>query len=109
MVIRTADEQDWPRIWPLWHAVVASGETYMWPPDTAEPAARSAWMLPPPATVYVVERNADVLATALLKPNQPGLGDHIANAAFMVGPGHSGRGIGRMLAQHVLEIGRAHV
>jgi L-amino acid N-acyltransferase YncA len=106
MMIRTASEEDWPKIWPLWHAVVAGGDTYMWSPDTDEPAARTAWMLPPPAVVYVAEDHGQVWATALLKPNQPGLGDHVANAAFMVDPGHAGRGIGRKLAQHVLDDAR---
>jgi L-amino acid N-acyltransferase YncA len=106
MLIRRAVDADWPGIWPLWHRVVASGETYMWTPSTTEPAARAAWMLPAPAVVYVVEDGPGIVATAQLRPNQPGLGDHVANAAFMVDPDHAGRGIGRRVAEYVLEEAR---
>ena len=104
MLIRRAEERDWPRIWPLWHRVVSTGETYMWRPDTDEPTARAAWMLPPPAVQFVVEPGEDgyVAGTALLKPANTGLGDHVANAAFMVDPDRAGQGIGRRLAEHVL-------
>jgi ribosomal protein S18 acetylase RimI-like enzyme len=43
-----------------------------------------------------------VVGTAVLKPVQGGLGDHVANASFMVDPDRAGRGIGRRLAEHVL-------
>ena len=86
-VVRLAEARDWDGIWPIWHAVVSAGETYVWLPTTSEPEARAAWMLPPPAEVWVVEDAVDgILATATLKPNQVGLGDHVANAGFMVDP-----------------------
>lgn len=106
MPIRRADEQDWPRIWPIWHRVVATGETYTWLPDTDEPTARTLWMQPPPAVVYVAESGADIVGTAVLKPLHPGLGDHVANASFMVDPASGGRGVGRQLAEHVLAAAR---
>jgi L-amino acid N-acyltransferase YncA len=93
---------DWPRIWPMWHRVVATGDSYMWLPDTDEPTARTLWMQPPPAVVYIVETAGDVVGTAVLKPNNAGLGNHVANASFMVHPDRAGRGIGRRLAEHVL-------
>ncbi|WP_436492046.1 N-acetyltransferase family protein [Actinokineospora sp. HUAS TT18] len=106
MRVREATQADWARIWPLWHRVVAAGETYMWAPDTSEADARAAWMLPEPAVVFVAEDGADIVGTALLKPNQPGLGDHVANAGFMVDPNRAGEGIGRTLAHHVLSAAR---
>ena len=107
MRIRRADEQDWPRIWPIWHRVVAAGDTYTWSPDTDEPTARTLWMQPPPAAVYVAESSDHaVVGTAVLKPNNTGLGDHVANASFMVDPDRAGQGIGRRLAEHVLSEAR---
>lgn len=117
VLIRRADGDDWPRIWPVWHRVVAAGDTYAWLPGTAEPAARALWMQPPPAVVYVAgpggpdgadgHNRATVAGTAVLKPNQRGLGDHVANASFMVDPDLAGRGIGRRLGEHVLAEARA--
>jgi len=100
--VHPAGPDDWPAIWPFWHRIVAAGDTYTWHPDTDEATARGLWMAPLPARVYVAGVQSAVLGSALLKPNQPGLGDHVANAAFMVDPDASGRGVGRAMAVHVL-------
>jgi L-amino acid N-acyltransferase YncA len=106
-VTRLARPDDWSGIWPIWHAVVQAGETYVWSPSTSEGDARSFWMLPPPAEVWVVDDEDDgIVATATLKPNQQGLGDHVANASFMVDPSNAGRGMGRLLAEAVLDRAR---
>jgi GNAT superfamily N-acetyltransferase len=107
VTIRRAVDGDWAGIWPIWEAVVAAGDTYVWPPGSAEHDARTWWMLPPPAEVWVVDDDGDgIVATALLKPNQVGLGDHVANAGFMVDPASAGRGVGRQLAERILDRAR---
>ena len=55
----------------------------------------------------VVLDGDEVVRTAKFQPNQAGPGSHVANASFMVDPRHAGRGIGRRLAEHVLELARA--
>lgn len=105
MAIRRASPNDWAQIWPIWRSIVDEGRTYTWSPGTDEPTARGLWMLEPPAEVWVATRGEHVAGTAVLKANQPGLGSHVAHAAFMVDPALGGRGIGRALAVHVL--GRA--
>jgi L-amino acid N-acyltransferase YncA len=107
MEIRLAEQADWGGIWPIWRDTVAAGDSYPWLPDTPEDEARTEWMLPPPAEVWVAEDQGRIVATALLQPNKPGLGDHVANAGFMVDPSSSGRGIGRRLAEAVLDRARA--
>jgi L-amino acid N-acyltransferase YncA len=103
---RRATDEDWPRIWPIWHQVVTAGDSYTWDPETDEPAARTVWMLPSPAEVWIVEDGDRIVGTAVLKPNHPGLGDHVANAGFMVDPAASGRGVGRELAERILDRAR---
>lgn len=103
MEIREARESDWGQIWAFLRDVVAAGETYCWPRDTTEAAARTWWMAKPGGRVFVADDDGRVLGTAELHPNQPAAGSHIANAGFMVAPQAAGRGIGRALAEHVLE------
>jgi L-amino acid N-acyltransferase YncA len=96
---------DWPQIWPIFHAVVAAGDTYPYPPDISESDARAAW-LSNRATrriTYVAELDGAIVGTAYLRPNQVGLGDHVANAGWMIAPVESGHGIGRLFALHILE------
>ncbi len=106
MHIRPAEAGDWAGIWPIWRDVVAAGDSYVWLPGTPEDEARAEWMLPPPAEVWVAEDEGRVVATALLQPNKAGLGDHVANAGFMVDPSAAGRGVGRRLAEAVLDRAR---
>ncbi|GAA3807292.1 GNAT family N-acetyltransferase [Streptomyces coacervatus] len=102
MQIREAAAEDWPRIWPFWHRIVAAGETYTWDPDTSEEAARALWMNPAKHVYVVEDETGAVVASAYVTPNYGGPAAHIANAGFMVDPDQAGRGIGRALAGHIL-------
>jgi L-amino acid N-acyltransferase YncA len=105
---RIATDDDWAEIWPIVLAVVRRGDTYTYAPDVDEGDARSAWMLEGSsrAATYVATLDGVIVATAYLKPNQPGLGDHIANAAWMVAPAATGRGLGRGFAEFVIDEAR---
>jgi len=35
MQIREAAADDWPRIWPFRHRIVAAADAYTWDPDTS--------------------------------------------------------------------------
>jgi L-amino acid N-acyltransferase YncA len=104
MQIRTATEQDWPRIWPIVKAVVDAGETYVWRPTPTSDAMRRIWLEPEPWNVVVaVADEGAVVGTAKCGPNRPGRGAHIATASFMVDPARQGEGIGRALGEHILQ------
>ena len=105
MEIRRAELSDWDAIWEIWHAVVAEGTTYVYAPETGKEEAFALWMKPP-AVTYVAVEGTQVVGTYLIKPNQPGLGSHVANAGFMVAAGQSGKGIGRAMGLHALEEAR---
>ena len=109
VVCRVAVPDDWTRIWPIVSAVLAGGDTYAYPPGTPEDVARTWWMRPGSdrSATFVAEVDGVVLASAYLTPNHPGLGDHVANAGWMVAPGARGTGVGRRLADHVIEAARA--
>jgi GNAT superfamily N-acetyltransferase len=104
--IRRASASDWAAIWPIFHAVISAGDACVYPPDTTEEQARSLWLSPGVLT-YVAQNGETTVGTYLLKPNQPGLGSHVANAAFMVRPDRSGQGVGRAMGHHALAEAKA--
>ncbi|MFG2026670.1 GNAT family N-acetyltransferase [Streptomyces sp. NPDC048825] len=102
MLIREAAADDWPRIWPFWHRIVAAAETYAWDPATSEEDARVLWMAPGKRVYVAEDATGAVVGSAYVTPNYGGPAARIANAGFMVDPDHTGRGIGRHLAEHIL-------
>jgi ribosomal protein S18 acetylase RimI-like enzyme len=85
-----------------------AGETYTWNPDVTEDDARRAWMheTSPGRTFVAIDSDDAVLGTAEMHPNQAGPGSHVANAGFVINSRYAGRGVGRTLAEHVLEQAR---
>jgi L-amino acid N-acyltransferase YncA len=108
MLIRDATLDDWPAIWSFMRGIVAAGETFCLDRYLGEEEAREYWFRDPPArAVVAVDSDGTILGTAESSPNQGGPAAHVANAGFMVAPEHSGRGVGRALAVHVLDQARA--
>src|SRR5215212_5644103 len=103
--IRTATESDKPAIWKIIHAVIATGDTYIFDPETPEDEMIAYWYSPE-KHVYVAEIEGEVLGTFWLKANQPALGAHVCNAAYMVAPQAAGKGIGRKMAEYSLDEAR---
>jgi ribosomal protein S18 acetylase RimI-like enzyme len=56
--------------------------------------------------IFVASLDGRIAGTYILKPNQPGLGSHVANAGYMVGSDFAGRGVGRAMCEHSLEEAR---
>ncbi|MFI6844486.1 GNAT family N-acetyltransferase [Kitasatospora sp. NBC_00085] len=103
MLIREATTEDWPAVWPFFHTIVAAGETFTYPLDLTSEQGRDWWLLPSPnRTVVAVDEGGTVLGTAKMNRNHMGNGSHIASASYMVDPAHSGRGVGRALAEYTI-------
>ncbi|MEV1293755.1 GNAT family N-acetyltransferase [Pseudonocardia sp. NPDC049635] len=108
MQIRDAHDDDWPAVWQILQPIFAEGRTYTVPTDVDEGWARSMWMLRPPGRVVVaVDDDGVVVGTAKTGPNQPGPGSHVATASFAVDLRRAGRGTGRALGEHVLQLARS--
>ncbi len=105
-LIRKATDQDFVGIWDIFHQVVKTGDTYTYAPDTTKEEAYSLWM-PPQKETYVALINEVIVGTYFIRANQPGLGAHIANAAYMVHPDYRSHGIGKAMAFHSIEAAKA--
>src|SRR5260370_28014412 len=103
--IRQATAADSDAIWDIFHAVVVHGDTYTFDPDISREEALAYW-LHPSNWRYVAERERNVVGTYILRANQPCLGSHVANAAFMVSPQARGFGVGRAMGEHSLSEAR---
>lgn len=106
IAVRTATGQDWPHISPIFSAIVAAGQTYAYPEGLSSDEAAGLWTESPPRRTVVATDGPVVVGSAKAGPNRPGRGAHVATASFMVDPQHAGRGVGRALAEHVLDWAR---
>jgi len=101
MQIRRATEADFVSMWSIFHAVVASGDTYVFAPTTSREDAHVYWLNPGLAT-FVAELKGSIVGFYKLIPNQRDLGSHVANASFMVSPAAHGKGVGKAMGEHCL-------
>ena len=120
--IRKANEEDKHEIWKIIKAVIATGDTYVFAPDSSEEEMLAYWMSPekhtyvavwsePPRSAGILSddlhnTNGRIVGTFFLKANQPGLGAHVGNAGYMVAPFAKGKRVGRTMAEYSLEEAR---
>ncbi|MCB0280576.1 MAG: GNAT family N-acetyltransferase [Calditrichaeota bacterium] len=102
IVIKRAELSDFELIWPLFREIIQSGDTYAYDPDISFENARSIWINSSTHT-YICLRDNQLLGTFFIKANQSGLGDHIANAGYMVSANARNQGIGRQMAEFSFE------
>ncbi len=99
MQIREATEADVEAIWPIFHEIVAAGETYAYPQNTSKEEANRLWMQGPRKT-YVAEQERQILGTYFIKTNQAGGGSHVCNCGYMVSSKARGQGLATSMCEH---------
>ena len=108
MEIREYAETDFDQVWPIFHEIVAAGETYAFARDTTREQALELWIDKPRKT-FVVEDNGTIFGTYYLKTNQDGPGSHVCNCGYMVSPAARGKGLATLMCEHsqkvALELG----
>ncbi|MES1929177.1 acetyltransferase [Salinisphaera dokdonensis CL-ES53] len=107
--IRRFRGDDWAELWALIEPVFRAGETYSYPTDISEEQARAVWIEQPVATFVAVDAGTgELLGTYFLKPNQPGLGNHVCNCGYIVATKARGRGVASALCEHSQSEAIAH-
>lgn len=89
--------EDEDALWAILEPVIREGATYPVAYDATRDEAFAYWFTPD-KTVYVAERNGQVLGTYYIKPNSTGPAAHVANAGFMTHPQARECGVGRTMA-----------
>ena len=103
--IRKATEADRPAVWQIIREVIKGGDTYVFDPDAPEDEMIAYWFSPEKHN-YVAVADGSVAGIFWLKANQPGLGAHVGNAAYMVAPDAKGNGVGKRMAEYSLDEAR---
>jgi L-amino acid N-acyltransferase YncA len=105
MNIREATKKDFDKIWPIFHEIVAAGESYAYVRDTTKEQAEKIWIETPRKT-YVMEENGNILGTYYIKTNQLGPGDHVCNCGYMVSSKARGRGVATAMCEHSQKVAK---
>jgi ribosomal protein S18 acetylase RimI-like enzyme len=105
ILIRLALELDRDSIWEIFRPIAARGDTYTFDPNISKEEALGYW-LSPSNEAFVAIKNGQIVGTYILRANQPALGSHVANAAFMVRTDARQHGIGKIMGEHAIEMAR---
>jgi L-amino acid N-acyltransferase YncA len=106
VVVREATADDHRALLDLFNRTVAATGGY--PQEVPIDAdAFAAYWLAGKAAVVVAEADGELVGSYFVKANHPGRAAHIANAGYLVGADQQGRGIGRALVAHSLDLARA--
>jgi L-amino acid N-acyltransferase YncA len=107
MIIRKAEiEKDYDGVWEIFLHVISGGDVFSFEPNTPKADLKKLWFADNMDTFVAVDNLGKVVGSYYVKPNQPGLGSHIANAGYMVHPDEKGKGIGKLLCQHSIAFAR---
>ena len=98
LVIREIGAADFHRLWPIFRDIVAAGDTYSYPPDIAFDEAQRLWTSGG-TRCFIAEIEDACAGGYMLRANQPGLGNHVAHAGYMVASAMRGRGIAGTLCE----------
>jgi GNAT superfamily N-acetyltransferase len=98
---RIANPTDHKALWEIIRPIICKGGTYVFSPDSSEQEMMEYWLGRDKST-FVAEMEGKIVGTFYLKPNQPGLGNHVCNAGFIVDEKESGKGFGKLMALFAL-------
>ncbi len=106
IAIRPATAQGLDAVWRMWKDIMAQKAYFPYDESYTREQIEASW-INLDNLVYVAEIQGQIVGAYIVKPNQPGYGSHVANAAYMVDSAHRGKGIGKQLCAHSLQAAKA--
>jgi len=100
--IRTTLKEDHEHIWQLFKAVIDTGDAFMQDKTFIQHEWQQLWLAKDVKSFTAIINNV-VVGAYILKPNQLGYGNHVANGCYVVDSNYRGKGIGDQLAQHSIQ------
>ncbi len=94
-------------MWRVVEPVFRAGETWPIAPDIGEDEARRFLVDAQSATFVACGDGDEIVGCYVLKPNQPTLGAHVANAGYIVAEQARGRGVASAMCRHSQDEARA--
>ena len=104
--IREISSQEFGLLWPIFQEVVATGDTYSYPPDISFEEAQRLWTSAG-TRCFIAEDAGTCVGGYMLRANQPGLGNHVAHCGYMVAARARGKGIAGTMCEHSMAQARA--
>lgn len=104
-MIRRAEPRDREAILGIAREVVTDGTAYTFAADTPDRTLTDFFLDAAPQS-FVAERDDVVVGCYIVRPNQPGHGGVVANAAYIVARAAAGQGVGYAMGLHSLDEAR---
>ncbi len=99
--IRAFHRSDAGAVSAMMNSIVDGGEAFVYE-TPFDDAGILGWVASWSHAFVAVDGGGQVVGAYVFRPNQPGRGSHVANAAYLVDPAARGAGVGRMLGTHSL-------
>lgn len=108
--IRPAEARDFEGIIDLAKQITKEPDAYTWDESISEDDLAMTWLPEPDASVesFVLEADGHegIVGVYVLHPAMAGRGSHIANGLYMVAPNARGRGFGKALCAHSVQLAK---
>lgn len=106
--IRAARLEDFEEIYAIFCGILDEGATYSYSREEMTPdRALAYWISASGTHCFIADVEGRVAAIAAVRPNRTCRGNHVANASFIVAPEYRGKGIGRAMGEHLLQLARS--
>ena len=100
MKFRIITRNEFSKIRHIMESIVRTEEYLSLKADSPEQAWEDYFFGDETYECWALEENGEILGCYHQRPNQKGLGSHIANGGYIVSPTARGKGVGRRLCEH---------